>query len=413
MTPDSGQPSSQQVRLRALRGVAHCCDMLAGQSFEIRNAAAALVASSRHIGLDAQLVSVDAPDSAHGVAAWERRFPASSGPRWLGASSKLHHWLRTSAGAGEIGMLHAHGAWNMASVYPGWVAKWNWTPLVANPMGMLSGFAFERYSRIGGAFWRFVQRPALRAATCLQAATRDEAADLRRLGMRQPIALIPRGTRVAEPKPDRSGPLSVVCCGDFSLGEAAAFAARACIACLRRTGEPRPDFRFIARGTVGDLDKWSQGSIARSLRETGVSISESAPLADPLDAYAGVDIALPVGDAEIATALASGTPAIVVGQDSWRRIEMQRAGWWCEPSAESLERTIASALSLDRRELDAMGDAGRRWMSAERAWPKIARDTLLLYDWIVSGMPEKDRHDWIIAAEPDETARQAEEEGHC
>jgi hypothetical protein len=168
MTPDSGQPSSQQVRLRALRGVAHCCDMLAGQSFEIRNAAAALVESSRHIGLDAQLVSVDAPESAHGVAAWERRFPASSGPRWLGASSKLHHWLRTSAGAGEIGMLHAHGAWNMASVYPGWVAKWNWTPLVANPMGMLSGFALFEDRR------RFLEiRPKARAARGNLSPSRD------------------------------------------------------------------------------------------------------------------------------------------------------------------------------------------------------------------------------------------------
>ena len=89
--------------------------------------------------------------------------------------------------------IHNHRLWMMPNVYPGLVARKHNVPLVISPRGTLSEWAFQHGSVVKRLFWPLVQKPALTATSCFHATAESEYKDIRRMGFRQPVAIIPNG----------------------------------------------------------------------------------------------------------------------------------------------------------------------------------------------------------------------------
>ena len=125
--------------------------------------------------------------------AFLKTFSIGFGPRSLGRSPAMFRWLTHEVQSNRVDLLHSHGMWQMNAVYPGWVAKKSNINLVISPRGAFSSWAMNYGSIVKKFFWPLMQLPALQHATCFHATSESEYHDIRSLGFRVPIAIIPNG----------------------------------------------------------------------------------------------------------------------------------------------------------------------------------------------------------------------------
>jgi glycosyltransferase involved in cell wall biosynthesis len=78
----------------------------------------------------------------------------------------------------------------------------------------------------------------------------------------------------------------------------------------------------------------------------------------------------------VAEGLAHGVPAIAGKGMPWQKMEEVGCGLWVENDPATL---AASIQALSRSDLNAMGEAGRRWMEREFSWDAIAKRMIDLY----------------------------------
>ena len=114
-------------------------------------------------------------------------------------SADLERALRSAARASDI--LHGHGLWLMANIYPAWAARSGRAKLVVSPRGMLSPEALAFSNLKKRAFWRLFQAGALRQAACLHATSEAETEDIRAAGLANPVTVIPNGVDLPPEQP--------------------------------------------------------------------------------------------------------------------------------------------------------------------------------------------------------------------
>lgn len=391
-------------------------------------------------GANAELATPDV-DPNRPPPAFLRQFPPGRGPRLLGSSPALRRWLhaRTRPGAGPgsgpAPILHAHGLWRMSVVYPAWAALRNGATLIVSPRGSLSPWAMRRHSAPKLLFWAALQRPALKRAACFHATSEQEVEDVRRLGFRQPVALLPNGidlpaldgapgdgaprSRDGAPNPpdwpskspdrapeSRDG-------APKSRGEARTllFLARldpvkgvdALIDAWRLVQDRFPAWRLIVAGD--DIDDRGSSGYAEVVRRRAADRGlERVRFTGELrsdakwEAYRDADLYVLPSHSEsfgvtVAEALAARTPVIATRATPWRTLAAKGAGWCIETGPESLAETLCHALARDPAELHEMGQRGRRWMAADYAWPEIGRRMVATCEWLRGIRPEKP--DWV------------------
>lgn len=281
-------------------------------------------------------------------------------------------------------ILHDNGAWLPTNHAAARIARRLHCPLVVSPRGMLARWSLSFKAVRKQLAWLLFQQRDLKSARVFQVTSGDEAADLRRLGFRQPIALIPNGVvvpgwvpRNPRPKPRRTllflsrihpkkGLLflaeawaalkpegwRVVVAGPDSENHLADLRAR-----LLALGIER-DFSFP--GPVDEADKW------QFYREADLFVLPS------LQENFGI---------VVAEALGTGLPVIASRATPWSELESCRCGWWIQTGTNPLAEALRHAIHLSDAEREEMGNRGRRLVQDRFAWPAIAREVRALYQW--------------------------------
>src|SRR5262249_49689775 len=143
-----------------------------------------------------------------------KTFPMGRGPKRLGRSPEMLWWLTRESNAQLVDVIHSHGMWQMCVVYPARAAREAGKHLIVSPRGAVSPWARKHGSWIKALFWILAQRTALDQASCFHATAESEYADIRRLGFKQPVAIIPNGIDVPEPADKRcNGTRTLLCLG--------------------------------------------------------------------------------------------------------------------------------------------------------------------------------------------------------
>lgn len=137
--------------------------------------------------LELALVQADSRDP------FVRSFSLGLGPKKLKRSPEMYRWLKMKVQKGEIDILHNHSLWMMPNVYSGWAIKGKPIQYIVSPRGTLSEWAMNSGSRFKNTFWHMIQRPAIKHATCFHATAYSEYEDIRRMGFKQPVTIIPNG----------------------------------------------------------------------------------------------------------------------------------------------------------------------------------------------------------------------------
>ena len=314
-------------------------------------------------------------------------FPTGVGPRRLGVSPGLRRWLADGTASRRFDIVHNHGLWMMPNVYPGLACRQTRCRLLVSPHGTLSRWALGVHGLRKRVFWHLWQERALRATDCFHATAQHEYEDIRRLGYRQPVCLLPNGIDVPPLQRCQAGDrrrllfLSRLHAGkgldillrawravqdrftDWDL-HVAGPDDRGCLAAMRALTSQLGVERVTFEGPVYGDAKW-QAFRAASLFVLP-SRSENFGMA-------------------VAEALAAGTPAIVSNAAPWRALPARKAGWSIDIGVDPLVGCLQRALALSPEQLTQMGLAGREWMLREYSWQTIAARWLATYRWLITG----------------------------
>ena len=294
----------------------------------------------------------------------------------------------------SISLIHQHGIWLRSSHEVTKFANECSIPLVVAPRGMLEPWAIDHSKWKKKLAWALYQKKDLNKVAGFHATADSEAESIRRLGFKQPIAVIPNGIVLPE----------------FSRQDA-------------KSGEGTKTALFLSRNNPKKglpllLDAWKRISpkgwrliiagnddsnhlpvVERKVRELG--LADQVEIVGPLfgkakhDAYLNADLFVLPSYSEnfgivVAEALSYGLPVLTTTGCPWQELQTHDCGWWVEPSLKDLEKSLLQAFALSGYELKSMGQRGFQLVESKYQWPGIAERMNQFYDWIVDGGPQPD-----------------------
>lgn len=236
-------------------------------------------------------------------------------------------------------------------------------------------------------FWPILQQPALSHVTCFHATCEAEYRDIRRMGFKQPVAIIPNGIdEIPSGAIIKASAHTVLYLGRIHPEKGVETLLRA----WRRVEQAHGDWRLQIVGPGKPEYVAKVGRLAKSLNLRRVEFTGGKYGAEKWEAYRGADLYVLPSPSEnfaisVAEALMAGVPVISTKGTPWRGLEAERAGWWVdlgeEPLADAMDRAMRCSLS----ELNEMGQRGRAWMLRDFNWFRIGQAMSSFYRWLRFG----------------------------
>ena len=317
----------------------------------------------------------------------ERHFTTSSSEFAMKSGIPILRGLNLIMSGAPPDLLHSHGVWSPANHWVSKVARRNRIPLFIHPRGMLEPWALDHKflkKKIGMYLY---QQEDIRSASALFATSMQECENLRKLGLRHPIAVIPNGVNInstknqpVEQKIYRSGNRKVLFLsrihpkkGLFNLINAWAQAAPV----GWELGLVGPDEGGHLAEVINLIDERGLTQSVKYLGERDGSAKTRC--------YEDADLfVLPTFSENfgvvVAEALTCGVPVITTRAAPWGDLVTHRCGWWIDVGVEPLVQALRVAMALCDEERRIMGINGMRYVR-RFDWRDIASQTLDVYHW--------------------------------
>jgi glycosyltransferase involved in cell wall biosynthesis len=289
-------------------------------------------------------------------------------------------------------LFHGHGLWQTPTHTMARIAREKSIPYVISPRGMLEPWALNKgkwKKKLGMGFY---QRKDLSKAACIHATSNMEAENIKNLGFKNPVAIIPNGINLDE----------------FPLKKTKSSHQKHTLLFLSRL-HPKKGIELL-------IEAWSQLSesirtgwqvdiagngddqyisfLSKQIKDKG--LSEEIRIIGPLfgkakqTAYQRADLfVLPTYSENfgivIAEALASGVPVITTHGAPWEELTTCNAGWWIEIGVSPLVECLKNALCKNSQDLAQMGLNGRNLIEKKYHIELVAKKMIELYRWVIAG----------------------------
>lgn len=292
--------------------------------------------------------------------------------------------------------LHIHGIWENHCAVAASMAQACRRPYIVSAHGMLERWALQ-HKRIKKALYAaLVETGNLRKAACLRALTLAELGDYRRIGLTNPVAVVPNGVAIpaaVTPEafqqmfPELTGKRIVLFLGRLhpKKGLAHLLRAWAKVHAHRTAGHlvlAGPD----SEGTCAKLREMAgELGIARSVTFAGMltgATKWSALAASSVFVLPSFSEGFSVAVLE---ALGMRVPVIVTHQCNFPEVQEKECGWVIEPEQAALEVALEEALRASPRDLAAMGVRGRALVQDRYSWEVVGKKMADVYGWVLGG----------------------------
>ena len=310
------------------------------------------------------------------------------GTEW---SSDLRKGLQEACRTADI--IHTNGLWMMPNVYSYWAIKRTKCKFVIQPRGTLSDWALRNSKWKKRFFGLLMQYDAMRHADMWVATADEEYRDIRRLGYRQPVCILPNGidlpsTRVVDGLRAKRG-----------MRRRMYFLSRIhpkknvdllLMVWARLENRFRDWDLFIVGPDKNNPYADEMKRLAQELDCKRVTFAGELNGEAKLSFVVQSDcIVLPTHSENfgmvIAEALACGIPAICSHGAPWKGLNSERCGWWVPMNIDDFERAMSAAMSMSPDALLEMGGRGRDWMRRDFSWEGIGEKMKTAYEWLVNG----------------------------
>lgn len=293
---------------------------------------------------------------------------------------------RTIQLAAVADLLHSHSLWRLTNVLPAWAAQCFTKPYVVSPRGTLNPAAL-RHSRLTKQLFSVLgQRRTLRHAAMLHATSEGEYEDIRKAGLKQPVAIIPNGVDIPELIEDHAvfEHRSLLYVGRIHP-------IKGLELLLHSWSRLAPKHPSWVLRIVGPVDS----QYARNMQNK--TLTEHVPRVKFLGELAGRALQKEYQRAEalvlpsisenfgmvVAEALANARPVVTTKGTPWVGLRERHCGWWIDRTEEDLCEALDGLLSSGAVELREMGLTGREWMLESYSWERVAADMSDAYSWVL------------------------------
>lgn len=308
----------------------------------------------------------------------------------FGFSFELLQSLRRATAEADI--VHNHSLWSFPNMAAGLVAHPARALLVTSPRGTLAPAARSR-SSFKKMIFSPLQRLVIERASCLHATSAMEYRDIRELGLRQPVAVIPNGIDI--PKLNAQ----VENCTDspkqsrrlLYLGRLHPIKGVELLLTAWSTLQKRfADWELVIAGKGDHSYVRCLQDMAKQLKLERVVFLGPVYGEEKRLLYFSAELFILPTETEnfgmaIAEAQAHALPVITTRGAPWAGLEDKRSGWWIERSQETIDSVLGTAMGMNSTALKAMGKRGRQWMTTDFDWVSVAQQMKDVYSWLRQG----------------------------
>ena len=291
----------------------------------------------------------------------------------------------------KFDVFHGHGIWQMPVHYMAHLARMKNIPYIITPRGMLEPWPLNTKKWKKKLALTLYQRHDLAKATCIHVTAQMEAENIRKLGFKNPIALIPNGIDINEfpvkPKPITKEKHTLLFLSRIHPKKGIELLIDAWQQ-LDNTLRQYWQVKIAGNGEEGYI-----ASMEKLIKERG--LNEEIKIIGPqfgeakLAAYHSSDLfVLPTHSENfgivVAESLACGLPVITTKGTPWEELLTNHAGWWIDIGVQPLVEALQEALQLSEEQRIQMGQNGRKLVEEKYSIEAVAQQMIQLYKWILN-----------------------------
>lgn len=310
--------------------------------------------------------------------------------RQLGVGKEFcrHLAALTSANRSQC-LVHDHAVWLPTNHAVAKFCRNAGVKRIVSPRGMLGAWALNHGRWKKKLAWSMYQHRDLLSADAFHATSHQEADEIRALGLKQPIAVIPNGVTFPPFSIDRNQ-----LAGDqprVMLFLSRIHPKKGLLSLLKAWKEASPNGWQLV--LAGPDETGHQKEVEQLAEVLGISSQVSFPgnLNDQQkwEWYRNADVFVLPSYSEnfgivVAEALAAGLPVIATHGTPWAELPVRRIGWHVphEPTALAMAITEATTMAdLDRK---AMGETARAWAHEAFGWAGVADELTQFYQSVLA-----------------------------
>lgn len=286
----------------------------------------------------------------------------------------------------QIDLIHLHGMWSPLLAIAALVALREKIPLLISPHGCLEPWALKYKHLKKIIALKTYQGMLLRSAAMFVATAEQELASIRKLNLRQPVAIVPNGIDAGSTsKRNQQSKIKKL------LFLSRVHPKKGILDLVNAWAEVRlPGWKIMIAGS--DEENY-RSKVERLIQKKGLeSDFEFVGFVDGAEKQACFDEAsifiLPTYSENfgiaIAEALANELPVITTTGAPWSDLVKHKCGWWVQPGVRGISGALTEAMDCDEDELIEMGKRGRKLVIEKYTWEKIGTTAFEVSSWLLN-----------------------------
>lgn len=299
--------------------------------------------------------------------------------KWFSMLNEFRVFLKSE----KPDLVHINGIWSPQNWGFQKMAQELGIKVVLSPHGMLEDWILAQnpWKKKIGLF--LYQKKAIQRAEYLHATAQMEADSIRALGFNNPICIIPNGVDLIDLQEIKLN------YGNRKMIFLSRIHPKKGIELLLEAWKNSNTDGWILE-IAGNGDENYIKSLIKSAKDLkNVSFIGAKYGEAKWDFLRSADVMVLPTHSEnfgivVAEALAVGVPVITTQGTPWKDLEIHQCGWWIDLSVSNLEKTIATVTHISTKELENMGNEGRKLVNEKYDVKAIAKKMIELYQKILN-----------------------------